>query len=69
MPLHRRAPFNWSPQQKIDPTGHLAGLVGGKVRGELPNRWFMFRRTMQLDSPPTSAPMSITVVLCATRAA
>jgi alpha-L-rhamnosidase len=61
MPLHRRAPFIWSPQQKIDPTGHLAGLVGGKVRSELPNRWFMFRRIVQLDGLPNDAPISITV--------
>jgi alpha-L-rhamnosidase len=56
----RRAPFIWTPQQKIDPTGHLAGLVGGKMRDELPNRWFMFRRNFELDGTPISAPISIT---------
>jgi alpha-L-rhamnosidase len=61
MPQTRRAPFIWTPRQPIDPTGHLTALLGARRRDELPNRWFLFRRTLEIDATIISSDISITV--------
>jgi alpha-L-rhamnosidase len=61
MPPKRRAPFIWTPRQAINPTGHLAGSGRGRARSELPNRWFMFRRVIEIEDDISAADISITV--------
>jgi alpha-L-rhamnosidase len=56
-----RAPFIWTPRQKINPNGHLAALQGGAKRQEETNRWFLFRRTFEIDGDVSLADISITV--------
>jgi alpha-L-rhamnosidase len=57
----RRAPFIWTPRQAINPNGHLSALTGGAARSELPNRWFLFRRTLELTGGFDRSDLSITV--------
>jgi alpha-L-rhamnosidase len=61
MPRQHRAPFIWTPRQPINPNGHLAALGRGRARNELPNRWFMFRRIIELTGDVRAADISITV--------
>jgi alpha-L-rhamnosidase len=56
-----RAPFIWTPRQKINERGHLAALSGGASRAEETNRWFLFRREVVLDSDCSAADIAITV--------
>ena len=55
------APFIWTSRQVIDPAGQFKAMRGGGQRSEKPNRWFLFRRIVDLDSQALSAQMSITV--------
>ena len=61
MTTRLRAPFVWTPQQPIDPIGYRLHYLGAAARPNEPNRWFLFRKTVQLDAAPTKAPLSITV--------
>ncbi|MFI4933330.1 MAG: alpha-L-rhamnosidase N-terminal domain-containing protein [Caulobacterales bacterium] len=56
-----RAPFVWTPTQPIDPTGHRRHYLGAEARPNEKNRWFLFRKRVELAAAPTAAPLSITV--------
>src|SRR5271165_3463377 len=49
-------PFIWTPKQPI-----ALNRYGGPHREEKRNRWFLFRRMIDLPSKPTRAPMKMTV--------
>jgi hypothetical protein len=59
--LQARAPFIWTPRQPIRPDGFLHVLGGAPPRSDGQNRWFLFRRTMDLTGTPSAAELSITV--------
>jgi alpha-L-rhamnosidase len=59
-----RAPFIWTPLQKINPNGHLSALQGGAKRQEVTNRWFLFRRELDVGGNASTAELSITVDGC-----
>jgi len=54
-------PFIWTPRQAIDPNGARLHYLGANARLNEKNRWFLFRKVVNLSSPPASAPLSITV--------
>jgi hypothetical protein len=56
-----RAPFVWTPRQPIDQIGYRLHYLGGAARPNEPNRWFLFRKTVQLEAPAARAHFSITV--------
>jgi alpha-L-rhamnosidase len=64
MPDQNHTPFIWTPRQKINPNGHLAALQGVRGRREETNRWFMFRRIIEIEDDIIAADMSITVDGC-----
>src|SRR5580698_9862283 len=49
-------PFIWTPRQPI----HLFSRAGVPAREEKQNRWFFFRRTIELAAAPELAPVKIT---------
>lgn len=49
--------FVWTPRQAAEP---VQVLFAGKPRANAKNRWFLFRRTFELDAAPACAPLSIT---------
>ncbi len=55
-----RAPFIWSPRQPIDPAGYRKYYLGAAGRPNEKNRWFLFRKTVDLAGQPEEAPFSIT---------
>ncbi|WP_395781673.1 alpha-L-rhamnosidase N-terminal domain-containing protein [Aquidulcibacter sp.] len=61
MRLNPPAPFIWSPRQPIDPMGQLAAPRGRGARKEKPNRWFLFRRVVNVSDVTSQAEVSITV--------
>ncbi len=56
-----RAPFVWTPRQEIDPNGSRLHYLGAAARPNEKNRWFLFRKTVELGDAPTNANFSITV--------
>jgi hypothetical protein len=56
-----RPPFIWTPRQAIDPRGSRAVYLGEPPRDDGKNRWFFFRRTVNLAAKPDAAELSITV--------
>jgi alpha-L-rhamnosidase len=56
-----RAPFIWTPQQPIVPGAAFGQFMGGEPRTDGLNRWFLFRRTVQVDAVPNACTLSITV--------
>jgi alpha-L-rhamnosidase len=58
--LHKRAPFIWTSKQAINPAGFTAHFMGAPRRDDGKNRWFLFRRVVDLDSVPDAALTRIT---------
>jgi alpha-L-rhamnosidase len=56
-----RPPFVWTPRQEIDPGGGRRVYLGAGGRPFEKNRWFFFRKRVELPTRPASAPVSITV--------
>jgi alpha-L-rhamnosidase len=56
-----RPPFVWTPKQEIDPGGGRRVYLGAGGRPFEKNRWFLFRKRVELPARPASAPLSITV--------
>ena len=56
-----RAPFVWTPRQPIDPAGSRLHYLGAAARPNEKNRWFLFRKSVELGASPTRANLSITV--------
>ncbi|HLK24148.1 MAG TPA: alpha-L-rhamnosidase C-terminal domain-containing protein [Caulobacteraceae bacterium] len=56
-----RPPFVWTPKQEIDPRGGRLVYLGGGDRPLERNRWFLFRKVVELAKRPDTAPVSITV--------
>ena len=59
--MRETAPFIWTSQQPIHPMAMPSVFSEDAPRTESMNRWFLFRRSFDLDSPATSAPLHITV--------
>jgi alpha-L-rhamnosidase len=59
--LSLRSPFVWTPRQRISLNGHLSPLHSSAKRQEETNRWFLFRREIELESDVHAASVSITV--------
>lgn len=55
-----RPPFIWTPRQPIDPIGYRAHYLGKGARSDGKNRWFLFRKTVDLPAAPTAAAFDIT---------
>lgn len=60
--MRNRPPFIWTPRQAIHPMGYLAAMRDrhGGARHDGVNRWFLFRRTINLPAAATTAPLHIT---------
>jgi alpha-L-rhamnosidase len=65
--MRQRPPFIWTPRQPIHPFGFLSELgelgglsSAGDGRQDGLNRWFLFRRPIELAEAPHTAPLSIT---------
>ncbi|MGD0864177.1 MAG: alpha-L-rhamnosidase N-terminal domain-containing protein [Rhizomicrobium sp.] len=56
-----RPPFVWTPRQEIDPRGSRSVYLGEPRRPDEKNRWFFFRRIVDLAAEPDEAKLSITV--------
>jgi hypothetical protein len=56
-----RPRFIWTPRQEIDPHGSRSVYLGRPRRDNETNRWFFFRKRVELAAAPTQAPFSITV--------
>ena len=56
-----RPPFVWTPRQEIDPRGSRSVYLGAPRRPAEKNRWFFFRRIIELTAKPDKAELSITV--------
>jgi hypothetical protein len=56
-----RPPFVWTPRQEIDPTGGRRVYLGREGRPYEKNRWFLFRKIVDLPAVPDAAAVSITV--------
>lgn len=54
------APFIWTSKQAIDPDGFFAAIRGVESRSDGLNRWFLFRRRVDLDFDPEDAAIKIT---------
>ena len=54
------APFIWTSKQAIDPDGFFAAIRGVAPRTDGLNRWFLFRRRVDLDFDPDEAALKIT---------
>lgn len=55
-----RAPFIWTPRQPIT-DDYLKAIKDIPQRDDGPNRWFLFRSTVELETVPIEALTSITV--------
>lgn len=53
-------PFIWTSRQAIDPDGFFAAVRGVQPRTDGLNRWFLFRRRIDLDFEPEEAAINIT---------
>jgi hypothetical protein len=56
-----RPPFVWTPRQAIDPKGSRAVYLGEPPRNDGKNRWFLFRRSLDLAAASDRAQLNITV--------
>ena len=56
-----RPPFVWTPRQEIDSSGGRRVYLGHEGRPYEKNRWFLFRKIVDLPAQPDAAPVSITV--------
>jgi alpha-L-rhamnosidase len=56
-----RPPFVWTPDDDIDPTGGRRVYLGQGERPLEKNRWFFFRKVVELPGKPRAAPIKITV--------
>jgi alpha-L-rhamnosidase len=56
-----RPPFVWTPHQEIDPDGGRRVYLGDRARPFEKNRWFLFRKVIDLRAGPEAAKVSITV--------
>ena len=56
-----RPPFVWTPRQEFDPTGGRRVYLGAGGRPYEKNRWFLFRKVVDLPAAPDAARVSITV--------
>jgi alpha-L-rhamnosidase len=54
------APFIWTSTQLIDPAGFTATFMGRPRRDDGKNRWFLFRRSFDVDAMPAEAITRIT---------
>jgi alpha-L-rhamnosidase len=54
------APFIWTSKQPIDPAGFTATFMGKPRRDDGTNRWFLFRRVVDIETVPVEAPTRIT---------
>ena len=61
MTQNLRAPFVWTPRQPIDPRGYRLRYLGRDARPNEENRWFLFRKRVDLAAAPRAATFSITV--------
>jgi alpha-L-rhamnosidase len=59
--MTRNAPFIWTSRQPIDPMGHLATFLRTPPREDGKNRWYLFRRVIDLDTAPAQSAINITV--------
>jgi alpha-L-rhamnosidase len=55
-----RTPFIWTSRQPINPLGFTAHFRGAPRRDDGRNRWFLFRRVVELDRVPDTALTHIT---------
>lgn len=55
------APFIWTEKQELNAFGFLAANAGSQARSDGVNRWFLFRRKLELPEPCAHAPISVTV--------
>jgi alpha-L-rhamnosidase len=60
MSAGRRAPFIWTSRQQINPLGFTAHFKGAPRRDDGRNRWFLFRRVVELHRVPETALTRIT---------
>jgi hypothetical protein len=56
-----QAPFIWTAAQPVDRNGFTAAMRGRLRRDDGQNRWFLFRRVVDLPEPVESAPTRVTV--------
>jgi alpha-L-rhamnosidase len=60
--MHRRAKFIWTARQAIDGAAGFRVFIGPlKRRDEGQNRWFLFRRRLELPAAPDEAALTLTV--------
>lgn len=55
-----RAPFIWTAKQKIDPDGFFAAVRGVPPRNDGLNRWFLFRRRVDIPFDVERSQLKIT---------
>ena len=55
-----RAPFIWTAKQKIDPDGFFAAIRGVPPRSDGLNRWFLFRRRVDVPFEVSQSAINIT---------
>jgi alpha-L-rhamnosidase len=59
--MKTRAPFIWIASQPINQHGFLRSFGAAAPRHDGQNRWLLFRREVQMDAPPASFPIRLTV--------
>jgi len=60
--MHRRARFIWTSKQAIDGAAAFRVFIGPiKRRDDGANRWFLFRRRLDLPAAPDEASLTLTV--------
>ncbi len=59
--MRENAPFIWTSRQPVNFMAILQAFAAAEPRTEGPNRWFMFRRTIDLPAAPTGGEINITV--------
>jgi hypothetical protein len=55
----RRSRFIWTPRQEIDPAGALEGVPRAGRREDGLDRWFLFRKSLDLPTSPERASLRI----------
>ena len=58
--MHRRAPCIWTVHQRVDPNGMFRVFAGAPPRDDGLNRWFLFRRRVDLPAAPVEARLDVT---------
>jgi hypothetical protein len=56
-----RPDFIWTPRQAIDPTGWRRTYLGAEVPADQKNRWYFFRKVVDLPVSPGQGSLSITL--------